>query len=73
MAVYVTDLRAVQLLVDLGAGNTDGPEAGFRMQRHRHGSDRVEYRNGNEKETASQNHGAEQVTDVTLKRGVMDR
>lgn len=60
-------------LVDLGDGNTDGPEAGFQeisgigME-----VSVVEYRNGNEKENSVRKiTGLNKCTDVTLKRGII--
>lgn len=60
-------------LVDLGDGNTDGPEAGFQeisgigME-----VSVVEYRNGNEKENSVRKiTGLSKCTDVTLKRGII--
>lgn len=60
-------------LVDLGDGNTDGPEAGFQeisgigME-----VSVVEYRNGNEKENSVRKiAGLHKCTDVTLKRGII--
>jgi phage tail-like protein len=60
-------------LVDLGTGNTEGPDAGFQEVSGIGMEVTVaEYRNGNEKE----NHvrkitGLNKCTDVTLKRGVI--
>jgi phage tail-like protein len=60
-------------LVDLGTGNTDGPEAGF----HEVGPiaqsvDVIEYRNGNERENSVRKiTGMNKATDVTMKRGVI--
>jgi len=60
-------------LVDLGSGDTDGPEAGFQeCSAIGMSVDVIEYRNGNEKE----NHprkltGLQRVADVTLKRGII--
>jgi phage tail-like protein len=60
-------------LVDLGAGETEGPEAGFQeCSAIRVSVAVIEYRNGNEKE----NHprkvtGLARVDDVTLKRGLI--
>jgi phage tail-like protein len=60
-------------LVDLGTGNTDGPEAGF----HEIGPieqsvDVIEYRNGNARENSVQKiTGLNKATDVTMKRGVI--
>lgn len=60
-------------LVDLGTGNTDGPEAGFQEVSGLGMEVTVsEYRNGNEKENAVRKvTGMNKVTDVTLKRGVI--
>ena len=61
-------------LVDLGNGNTEGPEAGFQEVSGIGMEVTVaEYRNGNDKE----NHvrklgGVHKVGDVTLKRGILD-
>lgn len=60
-------------LVDLGTGNTDGPDAGFaECSPIDFEVSVVEYRNGNDKA----NHvrkltGLQKVGDVTLKRGVI--
>jgi phage tail-like protein len=60
-------------IVDLGSGETEGPEAGFQECSGISMSvDVLEYRNGNEKE----NHprkltGLQRVSDVTLKRGII--
>jgi len=60
-------------LVDLGSGDTEGPEAGFQeCSTIGMSVDVIEYRNGNEKE----NHprkltGLQRVADVTLKRGII--
>ncbi len=60
-------------LVDLGTGETDGPEAGFQeCSAISMSVDVIEYRNGNEKE----NHprkltGLQRVSDVTLRRGII--
>jgi len=60
-------------LVDLGTGNTDGPEAGFQECSELGMSiDVIEYRNGNEKENAVRKlTGLARVNDVTLRRGVI--
>ena len=60
-------------LVDLGTGNTDGPEAGFQECSEIGMSvDVVEYRNGNEKENSVRKiTGLNRATDVTLKRGII--
>ena len=58
-------------LVDLGTGNTDGPEAGFQECSEIGMSvDVIEYRNGNEKENNVRKlTGLARVSDVTLKLG----
>jgi phage tail-like protein len=60
-------------LVDLGTGNTDGPEAGFQEVSGIGMEVTVaEYRNGNEKENCVRKvTGMNKATDVTLKRGVI--
>src|ERR671919_1789056 len=60
-------------LVDLGTGNTDGPEAGFQEISNIGMEVTVaEYRNGNEKENAVRKiTGLNKATDVTLKRGII--
>jgi phage tail-like protein len=60
-------------LVDLGTGNTDGPDAGFQECSEIGMSvDVIEYRNGNEKENAVRKlAGLARYTDVTLKRGII--
>jgi phage tail-like protein len=60
-------------LVDLGTGNTDGPDAGFQeCSEIGTGVDVVEYRNGNEKENAPRKlTGLDRVADVTLRRGII--
>ena len=60
-------------LVDLGTGNTDGPEAGFQECSGLSMSvDVIEYRNGNEKENNPRKlTGLARVGDVTLKRGII--
>ena len=60
-------------LVDLGDGNTDGPEAGFQECSNLGMEVTVaEYRNGNEKENSVRKiTGLNKATDVTLKRGVI--
>ena len=60
-------------LVDLGTGNTDGPEAGFEECSSIGMEVAVtEYRNGNDKENAVRKiTGLCKTTDVTLKRGVI--
>lgn len=60
-------------LVDLGDGNTEGPEAGF-QEISGIGMEvtLAEYRNGNERENAVRKiSGLNRVNDVTLKRGVI--
>jgi phage tail-like protein len=60
-------------LVDLGTGQTDGPQAGFQECSEIGMSvDVIEYRNGNEKENSVRKiTGLNKATDVTLKRGVI--
>ena len=60
-------------LVDLGTGNTEGPEAGFQEVSGIGMEVTVaEYRNGNEKENCVRKvTGMNKSTDVTLKRGVI--
>jgi phage tail-like protein len=60
-------------LVDLGTGETDGPEAGFQECGPISASvDVMEYRNGNEKENNPRKlTGLHRVGDVTLKRGII--
>src|SRR5688572_18697445 len=60
-------------LVDLGTGNTDGPEAGFQEVSGIGMEVTVsEYRNGNAKENSVQKiTGLNKATDVTMKRGVI--
>lgn len=60
-------------LVDLGTGQTDGPEAGFQECSGIGMSvDVIEYRNGNDKENNPRKlTGLTRVSDVTLKRGVI--
>ena len=60
-------------LVDLGTGNTEGPEAGFQECSEIGMSvDVIEYRNGNEKENNVRKlTGLARVSDVTLKRGII--
>jgi phage tail-like protein len=60
-------------LVDLGTGETDGPEAGFQeCSQIGMSVDVIEYRNGNEKENhARKITGLNRVADVTLKRGII--
>ena len=60
-------------VVDLGTGNTDGPQAGF-QECSQIGTtvDVIEYRNGNEKENSVRKiTGLNRVADVTLKRGII--
>jgi phage tail-like protein len=60
-------------LVDLGTGNTDGPQAGF-QEVSAIGMDVVvtEYRNGNSKENSViKITGLNRAADVTLKRGII--
>lgn len=60
-------------LVDLGDGNTDGPQAGFqRCSGIGVEVQVIEYRNGNDKENATRKiTGLSRVADVTLKRGII--
>lgn len=60
-------------LVDLGSGNTEGPEAGFQEVSGIGMEVTVsEYRNGNERENSVRKiTGLNKATDVTLKRGVI--
>ena len=60
-------------LVDLGTGETDGPEAGFQeCSAIAMSVDVAEYRNGNEKEDNTRKlTGLSRVSDVTLKRGII--
>jgi phage tail-like protein len=60
-------------LVDLGTGNTDGPEAGFQEVSGIGMEVTVsEYRNGNERENSVRKiTGLNKSTDVTMKRGVI--
>jgi phage tail-like protein len=60
-------------LVDLGTGNTDGPDAGF-QEVSGVGMEvtLTEYRNGNDRENSVRKiAGLNKATDVTLKRGVI--
>lgn len=60
-------------LVDLGTGNTDGPQAGF-QEVSAIGMDVAvkEYRNGNSKENSVMKiTGLNRASDVTLKRGII--
>jgi phage tail-like protein len=74
MAVF-RDRPYVQFnfLVDLGTGNTDGPDAGFQEVTGIGMEVTVsEYRNGNEKENSVRKiTGLNKSTDVTMKRGVI--
>jgi phage tail-like protein len=60
-------------LVDLGTGNTDGPEAGFQeCSAISMSVDVIEYRNGNDRDNhARKITGLAKTSDVTLKRGVI--
>ena len=60
-------------LIDLGAGGTDGPEAGFQECSEIGMSvDVVEYRNGNEKENGVRKlTGLARYPDVALRRGII--
>jgi phage tail-like protein len=60
-------------LVDLGTGQTDGPQAGFR-ECSRIGAtvEVIEYRNGNDRENAVRKlAGLTKYDDVTLRRGII--
>lgn len=60
-------------LVDLGTGNTDGPQAGF-QECSAIGTtvDVIEYRNGNDRENNVRKlAGLARVSDVTLRRGII--
>ena len=60
-------------LVDLGTGQTDGPDAGFmECGPIKTSVEVIEYRNGNEKENSVRKlTGLNRAADVTLKRGVI--
>ena len=60
-------------LIDLGAGATDGPQAGFQeCSENGMSVDVVEYRNGNEKENGVRKlTGLARYPDVILKRGII--
>jgi len=60
-------------LVDLGTGNTDGPQAGFQeIGPISMSVDTIEYRNGNEKENSVRKiTGLNKCSDVTLRRGII--
>jgi phage tail-like protein len=60
-------------IVDLGSGQTEGPDAGFQEVSGLESSvDVIEYRNGNHKENAPiKITGLNRVADVTLRRGVV--
>jgi len=60
-------------LVDLGTGNTDGPEAGFQEISAISTEVTVsEYRNGNARENSvTKITGLNKATDITLKRGII--
>jgi phage tail-like protein len=60
-------------LVDIGTGETEGPEAGFQECSGISMSvDVIEYRNGNEKGNNPRKlTGLARVSDVTLKRGII--
>jgi phage tail-like protein len=74
MAIF-RDLPYAQFnfLVDLGTGQTEGPEAGFQeCSGISMTVDVIEYRNGNDKEnTPRKLTGLARVSDVTLKRGII--
>lgn len=60
-------------LVDLGTGDTSGPDAGFQeCSAITTSVDVIEYRNGNDKENNPRKlTGLTKVSDVTLKRGII--
>ena len=60
-------------LVDLGTGQTEGPEAGFQeCSGISMTIDVIEYRNGNDRENSPRKlTGLAKVSDVTLKRGII--
>ncbi len=60
-------------LVDLGTGETEGPEAGFQeCSGFSITVDVIEYRNGNDKDNSPRKlTGLARVSDVTLKRGII--
>jgi phage tail-like protein len=60
-------------LVDLGNGQTDGPDAGFQeCSGISMAVDVIEYRNGNDKENNPRKiTGLTKTSDVTLKRGII--
>jgi len=60
-------------LVDLGTGNTEGPEAGFQeCSGISMNVDVIEYRNGNDRENNPRKlTGLARVSDLTLKRGII--
>ena len=60
-------------LVDIGTGDTDGPDAGFEEVTGLESTvDVIEYRNGNSKENSViKLTGLNKATDVTMKRGVI--
>lgn len=60
-------------LVDLGTGDTSGPDAGFQeCSAITTSVDVIEYRNGNDKENNPRKlTGLTKVSDVTLRRGII--
>ena len=68
-----TPYTQFNFLIDLGTGNTDGPEAGFQECSGISMSvDVIEYRNGNDKENSPRKiTGLNKATDVTFKRGII--
>jgi phage tail-like protein len=60
-------------LIDIGTGDTDGPDAGFEEVTGLESTlDVIEYRNGNSKENSVVKlTGLNKATDVTMKRGVI--
>ena len=68
-----TPYAQFNFLVDLGTGNTDGPQAGFRecsaIGMH---LDVIEYRNGNDRSNEARKlTGLARADDVTLRRGII--
>ena len=68
-----TPYAQFNFLIDLGTGNTDGPEAGFQECSGISMSvDVIEYRNGNDRENNPRKiTGLHKASDVTLKRGII--
>jgi len=68
-----TPYAQFNFLVDLGTGNTDGPQAGFQecsaIGMH---LDVIEYRNGNDRSNEARKlTGLARADDVTLRRGII--